>query len=335
MKSNPFDTESHGKLLAESDSIGESDDELDETTSRMRSQLNRFAFSKLTPTPLSRTPSLASCRPPTPPADKIRHADKTSRTKDTTALVGFSERQLVPLRKCVSCNIAWTTRKTAVQKMSHIRTCARKMKIMDETLKDLISKELDSLPPEDVPKTKGKRKKAQLSEDTPPKTLLDDVVGDPQVTRVRKRQVTASSSVKDVTETRDVILDKARQLLHQSLDTVPRENALRPPPQTQAFGESRLKNTLIHISTEIQGPPPTQAFGESSLANRFSARPSLFSAEPPATQAFAPSRLGSVLQGSSCWAESNSSSTVRYRNRASPRHDVMFPGADDKIKIHL
>lgn len=299
--------------------------ELEETTSRMRTELNRFVYASLpgaNSNPISsRSSSVTSHYFVMPPAEETKKASKTAHIKDQyPTLAGFSEKQLVPLRKCVSCNVAWTTRKTVAQKVSHIRTCSRKAKLSDETLKVLILKELEATPPEETNKSKGKRKKTQQIEDALSKTFLEEVVDDAQVQRLKKRKALVSSSVKSVAETRDDILDKARQLLHPPVRSCPPEISMPPPPSTQAFGVSKLGSTSsrFDMGNLDQGPQPTQAFGKSTLGERFvsgSTTTGLFTAdESPSTQVFGASRLGSALRvsgPSSCWSESNTSSMVR------------------------
>lgn len=319
---------SKGKSVADTGilAVVDCEAELDETTSRMRTELNRFVYSSLpganSKPSSSRSSSVTSHFFRMPPSEGTKKANKTAHAKEQyTTLVGFSEKQLVPLRKCVSCNVAWTTRKTVAQKVSHIKTCSRKAKFSEETLKVLILKELETLPPpEEATKTKGKRKKTQPIEDAPPKTFLEEVVDDAQLQRQKKRKAAVSSSVKSMTETRDVILDKARQLLHPPVRSCPPEISMPPPPSTQAFGQSKLESgpSRFDIGNFDQGPQPTQVFGKSTLAERFVAGSStagLFSADDlPSTQVFGASRLGSALRisgPSSCWSETNTSSMVR------------------------
>ncbi|KAG2108096.1 hypothetical protein BD769DRAFT_1693386, partial [Suillus cothurnatus] len=53
----------------------------------------------------------------------------------------FSHAQLASLISCVSCNLKWTSTKTASQKVIHIENCAKKKFLSDETVPMLVRKE--------------------------------------------------------------------------------------------------------------------------------------------------------------------------------------------------
>ncbi|KAJ7094627.1 hypothetical protein B0H15DRAFT_830270 [Mycena belliarum] len=214
-----------------------------------------------------------------------------AREPSTRSVADFSDTELKKLVKCVSCDIAWTARKSAAQKLVHIRTCAKKNGLTDETVRILIRKEVDAAPIDAGPsKRKGK---APMDEPVTPATLLEDVVRDAAPKRKGKRKETVDA-LKSVSETRETILERARVLL----DVGPFSNEQSFVVQTQAL--SSTGPTTV--------PEPTQAFGVSRLGQRQGSKLSLLRKQdsdsepelPPTTQAFAPSKLG-ARPASSRW----------------------------------
>ncbi|KAJ7180252.1 hypothetical protein C8R43DRAFT_941923 [Mycena crocata] len=232
--------------------------------------LARFAFAN--PRPLqARTSSSAST--------SNSETQTKAPTKTTSKrLVGeFSDAELKKLSKCVSCDMAWTARKSGAQKLVHIRSCAKKSGLTDETVGILIKKEIANAPDDAGP---SKRKKqVTLATPTTPPTLLEDTVRDAAPKRKGKR-IEAVDVLKTFSETRDNIKGRARMLL----GSAPFSN-----------GDGFIVQTQAVKSTALTSPIPTQAFGASrlgvkgaSLLGDQDSEPDL----PPATQAFAPSKLG-------------------------------------------
>nr|GAT59973.1 predicted protein [Mycena chlorophos] len=189
----------------------------------------------------------------------------------------ISENDLKKLSKCVSCEMPWTTRKTAAQKLVHIRSCAKKTGITHETLVFLVRKEV-----ENSPSAKGK-------EPAGPSTLLEEVVRDAGPKRKAKRRAPIDI-LKNTSETRVNILDRARSLLHAQGDA-PRTQAVVPDPSA--------------------APPATQTFGVSRLGQQLG-RPLLVESDdemqpPAASQAFAPSKLGAMAKRTSGWGYESAS----------------------------
>lgn len=218
----------------------------------------------------------------------------------------FSNSDLGKLRKCVSCELAWTTRKTAPQKLKHIQTCAKKLKLTEETLRHLFRAELDRikrLPPEETQgKGKGKLPEAP-PEPVQPGTLLEEVIdGGTRKKPGRRPQVV--ESLKQLHEMRQDILDRAKQLLggHAKASMPLEKDSAGPleysPPRTQPFGESRLAQRHVPVAMldrtqapmyvpdfeaagpsrqtrhspgtmSNESPPRTQPFGKSALAKKF------------------------------------------------------------------
>ncbi|KAJ7684033.1 hypothetical protein B0H17DRAFT_23310 [Mycena rosella] len=199
----------------------------------------------------------------------------------------FPDAELKKLDKCVSCDIAWTARKSGAQKLVHIRSCAKKNGLTDDTLRILIRREIDNAPNDAGPsKRKGK---APVDTPTTP-TLLEDVVREAAPKRKGKRKEPVDA-LKSVSETRETILGRARILL----DSGPLSDEHSFAVRTQAF-----TSTL-----PTAAPEPTQAFGVSRLGQRQGSKVSVLGQQdsdsdaepelPPATQAFAPSKLGARL----------------------------------------
>lgn len=176
------------------------------------------------------------------------------------------ESKLKDVKHCVSCDLAWTSRKTPIQKLKHIQTCAKKNSFSEETIKVLLEKQLEQLKPASPP----------VEDLDDPGTWLEDAIkedGRGAKKSGPRRQVTAT--VKSLSETRDGILDRARMIIGDSHQGNTGAVA-RPEDSEVTDGGNEL-------------PPPTQAFGKSVLAQRSNA----FSCAFPSTQAFAPSKLSS------------------------------------------
>jgi hypothetical protein len=178
----------------------------------------------------------------------------------------FSDTQLASLTNCISCNLNWTSKKTAGQKMIHIQNCAKKKFLSDETVRTLIRKEIGPFSNQNSPEGTVQGDKST--------TFLETVVD--EVSRRKKgRRQQVLGTVKSLPETRGSILGKARAVLDASIQY--RDSAVRAPvsnrnqssanevPCTQAFGTSMLARRADTYPREPLGPPQTQAFGESAL----------------------------------------------------------------------
>ncbi|KAJ7178997.1 hypothetical protein C8R46DRAFT_1187479 [Mycena filopes] len=197
----------------------------------------------------------------------------------------FSDAELKKLGKCVSCDIAWTARKSAVQKMLHIRSCAKKTGLTDATVRVLVRKEIDNAPSDPGP-SKGKGKTLTDAPITHT-TLLEDVVRDAAPKRKGKRKE-AVNTLKSVSETRENIRDRAQVVFGAG-----------PLPDGDGFAV-RTQAVMADTVGATQGPCATQAYGPSRLGQQWGSKVPLFGDHdsegepdlPPATQGFAPSKLG-------------------------------------------
>jgi len=185
----------------------------------------------------------------------------------------FSDADLAKLGKCVSCDLRWTARKTAHQKMIHIQACAKKHSFTDETVRILIRKEIDLLTP---------NKAGCIS--TESNTYMEDIVAH-AAPRKKGRRQKAAETVQTIEVTRSTILNRAQAVLGPSFPDA--------PPCTQSVGPSSI-NPIIALST--------QTFGPSVLGRKYTAKAkSLFIEldKPSDTEdgdeiprTFAPSRVG-------------------------------------------
>ncbi|KAF5388449.1 hypothetical protein D9615_000533 [Tricholomella constricta] len=250
---------------------------------------------------LSRQASSVHCvtEPKPPPKKKLanRFADD------------FSDFDLSMLTKCVSCEVRWTARKTATQKILHVQACAKKKFLSDATVRILIRKEIDSV---DTLQSKGKAKASPIIPD--PKTFLEEVVAE-SAPKKKGRRLGASETVQSITQTRDLILDRARAVIGiTSSDSEGLEFSVR----TQTIGARSLGLDKDNLSLN-----PGQGFGASTLAQRHHTATNLLGSEPqeiddeqsdaeirPATQTFAPSKLGSTRRPLQAPVEGYIQSTV-------------------------
>ncbi|KAG8218629.1 Mechanosensitive ion channel-domain-containing protein [Butyriboletus roseoflavus] len=210
--------------------------------------LSRFAYKAS-----SRAPSSVDPAPSQPP----RLARKDTNTPDP---------QLAQLSKCIACGLQWTSRKTAKQKRTHIEKCAKKNALSKNTIKILIEKEFAVLSP------------TQTTRENATSTLMASVV---PVKKPKRQQVVPT--VKSLPETRESILDRARDILQ------PTKSRADPQP-IQQFSQSTLaprnaqqpkRPALLDVNRFMEELPLTQPFGASSLRGGMTSERSLDSCEEP------------------------------------------------------
>ncbi|KAG7449050.1 uncharacterized protein BT62DRAFT_1073586 [Guyanagaster necrorhizus] len=229
----------------------------------------------------------------------------------------FTDVQLGGLLKCICCNISWTTRKSAAQKMKHVQSCAKKNSFSDSAVRTRIRQALESVDPKDLA-TKG-RGRAKSQDATVPETFFRDVVHDVGP-RKRTKRVDVLGTVKALVDTRDAILQKAETIIGHSASSsthlllsdanghgiaATQDPGRSVLPERMAYDNSPLLWNPLHSDGDADLYPATQAFGPSKFgAEPASSTPSTLPSptvdEPfPATQAFAPSKLGSRQAASS------------------------------------
>ncbi|KAE9386138.1 hypothetical protein BT96DRAFT_949341 [Gymnopus androsaceus JB14] len=159
----------------------------------------------------------------------------------------FPSDSMSRLLVCVCCDVVWTSRKSVPQKLKHIKACAKKQEIDEDTLVGLI--------PPIQPKGKGKA----TAKDSIPDTLYDKVVQD-AAPKKRTRRQEVTGTVKDIGETRDAIMQKAQTVIAEGAFDV---------CETGGVGEHALDDEMSAESSL------TPRFGKSRLARQhgFQARP--------------------------------------------------------------
>lgn len=185
----------------------------------------------------------------------------------------FSEAELARLLKCPGCNLAWTVRKTGAQKVKHVQACARKNSLTDATLEALMREEI-ARNPGVHPRGKGKGKEKAAEPEPEPDTMLGEIIREGEAKKKRRRRVPVELTVRELKDTREDILARARMLLatQTTKDTDTRGDGdigevAATPPLTQPFGESALANrfkparNLVDIGlTQVYVPSPSQAY---------------------------------------------------------------------------
>lgn len=299
-------------------------DSEDEHRAGLNLKLKGFAYAGSTSS-RSRNPSTAHTTSRSGSVLSATSAPKQARARNKANLKGpfadeFSDADLARLLKCVSCDLTWTARKSAAQKVKHIQACAKKRALTDSTVAFLIRSELAVAPP--LPDKRAEaEEKAKAKE---PGTLLETWTDG--VNRKRTKRGAVPETVRSLADTREQILDRAKALLgrpqpRQAGDN-PGEGRIRAevddkqaqmPPPTQSFGESALARSR-RLQQDVVQPiafASTQQFAPSKLAQSMTTsattadpaerEPSM----PPPTQGFAPSRLGAATSSTRIFGAAN------------------------------
>ncbi|TBU37679.1 hypothetical protein BD309DRAFT_973544 [Dichomitus squalens] len=289
-------------------------------------KLKRFAYAASAPNPQRRTAS-KPISPVTQQSQTPQLASSTMTPAKAKRLPShrfadeFPDSRLSPLSRCVSCDLAWTVRKTVKDKMTHIQSCAKKKRLTDETVSFLLRAELAK--PQLVASSSKGTSPVEPSAPSAPETSAETVTEQKKRRSGLRRQV--EPVVKSAAETRGDNSDKAPLLLQNTRNwfqqtpqsfaaPVDSEPAMPSPAQAfargsvvarhglpdiypvrRAFGASRLgvarvKQGIIRagaaITAESEVSPLSQVFGRSALGSAMAVDDM-----PPATQVFAPSKL--------------------------------------------
>ncbi|ETW83874.1 hypothetical protein HETIRDRAFT_425463 [Heterobasidion irregulare TC 32-1] len=292
-------------LSANPPSVPTSGDASDDSAEDFRAKLEHFAY-----TPVIQSSNFARSSPALSLANSIMTdldsvtLPKSKRPRTTKPRLNVN----VP-----GLDLAGLRKKSVAQKIIHIQSCAKKKGLTETTLKILLTQQL-----ENAQNTQGKGKAKDVVDEVElaPKTYLEGVLEEAG-TKKRKKRAKVVSTVQSLSQTSNAIRDRARLLF-----TNPQ--SLQPLQATQAFGPSKLGAALRHPLIDSE-PPQTQAFGENGLAQgssltRFS---SLGSASkrsededdnaPAATQAFAPSRLATMFNGTAFHNDAGNKSVIDVR----------------------
>ncbi|THV08398.1 hypothetical protein K435DRAFT_832890 [Dendrothele bispora CBS 962.96] len=167
---------------------------------------------------------------------------KDSRVGGRRAVLDIPDDELSRLLKCVCCDSQWTTRKGTKQKLSHIQSCAKKHRLRDDTVLALIRKELKATLAND--KGKGPA-------ETPVETFFEEVMHDAAPKKRVRRQGEVAATVRNLSDTRDDILAKAKSVVTQN------------DYELRALREQCGRNDVVQY-----GDSSTPGFGQSKLAGR-------------------------------------------------------------------
>ena len=264
----------------------------------MSLNLRDFAFTSSVPVPRSTSANGSRASSVVVRDDRpavVADPSIPSRLTGTRAFSDIPDRDLAKVLKCVCCKLAWTTRKSVVQKVKHIQTCSKKHKLDIETVRTLLLSEIINT---SDPKGKGKENPINEEKEETPRTLLEDAVVNDTTGKKKGRRPPVVETVKNVADTRSDIIARARLLLNDQEhngdnlgdDPKPRhpDHEAEPalPPSTQPFGDSALAH-MFQARAPSRPPPPTQAYVPPSTARH--------SSPPPLTQPFGESALARML----------------------------------------
>ena len=232
--------------------------------------LKRFAFVA----PPTRNNSIArkSSTLSTLPSDKSPEEGASVRPLKLSPF-DLAKLDLNKLSRCVSCELKWTARKTAIQKKKHIASCAKKRSLNEETIWILVQDEISR------GNAQAKPDQRQMPQGAISKTntLLEDVVVEAAPKKKSKNNQTATL-LTTVSSTRDDILLKAKAILSTPSPLTIHEDTLVPLPpfasegmplSTQPFAPSGL--------ARVQGSTGQTLFANAVQSSQNPALPGLHS----------------------------------------------------------
>ncbi|KAH9482383.1 hypothetical protein JR316_0004483 [Psilocybe cubensis] len=266
----------------------------------------------------------------------LPNALQTASTKERRltkpATFDLSNDDLSKVNHCVCCQASWTVRKSGPQKLMHIRSCAKKHALKEETVRVLLQTEVSKYVAPLHSKGKSKAKDSSVEAvSLTRKTFLEEVLGEESKKKIKSKQV--ETTLADVGAMRDSILARAQNILNSSCPNVPELDIGSPRVEQPYF--SPLLSHQHHESLL----PLTQPFLRSSLADIHGSSVSLFNSNvsPPrvnpmytgtiqraihttasGTYGASPPPVGSIQpshSSSDVWTAS--SKTIRRRSRLS------------------
>lgn len=182
-----------------------------------------------------------------------------SRTASRTTIkpppIDIAAEDLTKLLKCVCCDFSWTTRKTAPQKLKHIRSCAKKHQFSYDTVQSLVLKQVGSNLKASASGNAEDSTSAGQSSRTPVRnTLLEEALHEPEMGPKKwHRRPAAVETIRSLSDTRASILARARLLLDS------------PPKAQSAYNISDCSGLVVATTNSL---PLTPSFGESALARQ-------------------------------------------------------------------
>ncbi|KZT53288.1 hypothetical protein CALCODRAFT_54796 [Calocera cornea HHB12733] len=196
----------------------------------------------------------------------------TSATTSKWLNCPLPETKMKMVTKCPCCDLSWTARKSSQMKWEHIARCAKKNDFMLEMVQDNLEQQLEAAganaEAEVKPKKRNKSAPEQKEEPPKPDTLLERVTHQAAPPRRTKKQNIAAT-VQNISQAQQVIAEKARDLL----------SVAEPPPAVAMEATGAEDSPVAHFG-------PQEATSSGAFL-------------PPATQAFAPSKLGGASRGRS------------------------------------
>lgn len=243
---------------------------LNEGVSAKIPNLKQFAFSSKENKRQIRSPNSSNCRSTCAPSGEGTLHTKPVPRKALNSQLSLSDAARV--FRCICCNVSWTTRKAAAQKMDHILRCARKYSYDDDTIRTLVKKEIESALSLDGVKGKKQKPSEVFSK---PSTLFENLIQETAPKRRIKSQskgnLAVGSSVRETMLTRaqtiitapapdEIVLDNI--VCDDTLISLPAESLLEGGPRhilndqqvlqiglhTQNFAASRLINGPLKSS---------------------------------------------------------------------------------------
>ncbi|GJJ07488.1 hypothetical protein Clacol_001690 [Clathrus columnatus] len=230
------------------------DDELDPKLS-----LNHFMFSK--------APASKNSQPIAIPVGGSKATTGNfKRIKSTTAQsllypfsASLSKEQLSKLYKCYVCDRAWTVRKTIPTKLSHIKSCAKKHGWSEDTLIQVLKKELDIA---DLPGSNPSLPDAVTSLGTS-NSLLEGIVNETLPRKLPKKQQHQRNNVLDPTQAHSAIVERIGILFG------PSDQSQNDLPSTQPFRPSKFTSgsnaLLAKVMLEESAIPMIEKFQSDQL----------------------------------------------------------------------
>ncbi|KAF8974449.1 hypothetical protein BDZ97DRAFT_1911630 [Flammula alnicola] len=214
-----------------------------------RLDLSRFAFAN--PAANKKTTKLAreTTRSALPSSSKCTDRFATKKGVD----LDIPSSVLAKISRCVCCDVSWTTRKTGIQKVMHIKSCAKKYAFDNETVQLLIRKEIANFIPIVNP-GKGKAKESPPEDSPSKKTYLEEILVDAAPRKRLSAIITATTS-----EDLDLATNP-----HESCSGVAGSDGdVNMPSPTQSFGPSALAQlqgaTSSTLFSAIYSSPPSKS----------------------------------------------------------------------------
>lgn len=209
----------------------------------------------------SRLPSRTNSVRDIPSANEPTKKAATRPKKATLELSSeFTDKDMDKVLKCISCDARWTARKSATQKVQHMRACCKKAKLSQETIDILLRQAIQASTPA-----------APVADPPAASPTLFTDFHPPEPKKRKARPQKAQSTVTGVLESRKEILQRA-QIFFQDPESPEAHRSVPEPPPTQQFGRSKLgaaqRTTSLFgdhdpiSEQELSDPSPTKKKGQ-------------------------------------------------------------------------